>query len=125
MEELQCKKTELEQQLVDISEEEGSGRNIRAPNPKRRCVDKEKERADDPPIYAPVRYSSEEAPTHPRYGPKIRDLPIYKGKSIRKAQTFIAEAECRFCKDKRYYFSTDTEKIDYCIFAFDTKPECI
>jgi len=62
-------------------------------------------------------------PVQQRPVPKMRDLPIYKGKSVQEAQAFIAGAERRFRQDKGYLYNTDTEKIDACVLAFDTMPE--
>jgi len=53
----------------------------------------------------------------------MRDLPLYKGESIEEAQAFIAGAERRFRQDAGHTLPTDEDKIDFCVLAFDTKPE--
>ena len=55
--------------------------------------------------------------------PRLRDLPIYYGRDIQEAQSFLAGAEQRFCLNKGYYYPDDTSKIDFCVLAFNTKPE--
>jgi len=55
----------------------------------------------------------------------MRDLPEYKGESIKEAQAFIAGAERRFRQDAGYTLPTDEDKIDFCILAFATKLERI
>jgi hypothetical protein len=54
--------------------------------------------------------------------PKIRDLPVYAGKSLQDAQAFIAGAERRFRVDNGYHYPTDTSKIDACVLAFGKGP---
>ncbi|KFY17373.1 hypothetical protein V491_05014, partial [Pseudogymnoascus sp. VKM F-3775] len=54
--------------------------------------------------------------------PKFRDLPVYNGKTLREAQTFLDGAERRFRIDAGVRYKDDQSKIDYCVLAFGTAP---
>jgi hypothetical protein len=55
--------------------------------------------------------------------PKIKELPPYKGKGIAEAQAFIQQAERRFRQDKGRDYPEDTDKILFCVSAFETGAE--
>lgn len=57
-----------------------------------------------------------------RDAPKFRDLPVYNGKTLREAQTFLDGAERRFRIDAGLRYRGDQSRIDYCVLAFGTAP---
>lgn len=69
---------------------------------------------------------SDEQPPSPRRAtrdaPKFRDLPVYNGKTLREAQTFLDGAERRFRIDAGQRYRDDQARIDYCVLAFGTAP---
>ncbi|ELR09211.1 hypothetical protein GMDG_03785 [Pseudogymnoascus destructans 20631-21] len=57
-----------------------------------------------------------------RKAPRFRDLPIFRGKNLREAQSFVAGADRRFRIDDGLQYATDQNKIDYCVLAFGPGP---
>jgi hypothetical protein len=54
-----------------------------------------------------------------RRAPKTRELPTYKGKSIKEAQDFFYQAELKWYKDGGITWTTDTAKVTYCTSCFE------
>ena len=54
----------------------------------------------------------------PQNTPKIRDLPIFKEKTIQETQTFILNVERYFRQGKKLYHNNDQRKIDDYIATF-------
>ena len=114
---------EFEEELQDIlalQEEEGIAEESEPPH-KRRKANTEGGRLAEAPN--PIRQPDDTLPSRAQPAPKIPKMPPYKGKNIQEAQTFIAGAERRFRQDNGYYYGTDQAKIDFCVLAFETKPE--
>lgn len=102
---------DLEKELQDIMRlQEGERPFIKEPTAKRRRTNTKGQPSDS---LANPR----------RSGVKISAMPPYKGKSIQEAQAFIRGAERRFEQDKGYYYSTDNDKITFCVLAFEHIPE--
>ncbi len=113
---------EFEEELRDIlALQEEEGITEEEPPHKRRRANAEEDRLTEAPN--PIRQPYDAPPSRIRPAPKIPKMPPYKGKNIQEAQTFIAGAERRFRQDNGYYYETDQAKIDFCVLAFETKPE--
>ena len=76
-----------------------------------------------PSAGTPRPHSEEPIPFVKPPAPKMKELPTFHAKNIHECQTFLSTAERRFRRDNGYYFRTDQQMIDYCVDAFDTKPE--
>jgi len=50
--------------------------------------------------------------------PKTRELPTYKGKSIKEAQDFFYQAELKWYKDSRITWTIDIVKVIYYTSCF-------
>jgi hypothetical protein len=50
---------------------------------------------------------------------KTRELPTYKGKSIKEAQDFFYQAELKWYKDSRITWTTDIVKVIYYTSCFE------
>jgi hypothetical protein len=50
---------------------------------------------------------------------KTRELPTYKGKSIKEAQDFFYQVELKWYKDGRITWTIDVVKVIYCISCFE------
>lgn len=111
--------------LIRIQTEEEAGDP--EPGLKRRRANTQGDRHTEPQLNDDQRETprepSDSIPSSRRRAPKLRDLPSYKGRNIQEAQSFIASAEREFRRDGGYYIQTDTDKIDHCVFAFDTEVE--
>jgi hypothetical protein len=58
--------------------------------------------------------------THPiRRAPKTRELPTYKGKSIKEAQDFFYQAELKWREDGDITWTTDAAKVTHCASCFE------
>ncbi len=53
-----------------------------------------------------------------RRAPKTRELPIYKGKTIKDAQDFFYQAELKWREDDDITWSTDAAKVTHCVSCF-------
>ena len=53
-----------------------------------------------------------------RRAPKTRELPIYKGKSIKEYQNFFYQAELKWREDRDIIWVTDTNKVTHCVSCF-------
>jgi len=53
-----------------------------------------------------------------RRAPKTRELPTYKGKSIKEAQDFFYQAELKWRKDSGIIWATDAAKVTHCASCF-------
>ena len=51
--------------------------------------------------------------------PKTRELPTYKGKSIKEAQDFFYQAELKWYKDGRITWTIDIVKVIYYTSCFE------
>jgi hypothetical protein len=54
-----------------------------------------------------------------RKAPKTRELPIYRGKTIKEAQVFFYQAELKWREDGDITWSTDAEKVTHCVSCFE------
>ncbi len=54
-----------------------------------------------------------------RRAPKTRELPIYKGKSIKEHQNFFYQAELKWREDGDITWVTDADKITHCVSSFE------
>jgi hypothetical protein len=54
-----------------------------------------------------------------RRAPKTRELPTYKGKSIKEAQDFFYQAELKWCKDGGITWAIDIAKVIYYTSCFE------
>jgi hypothetical protein len=54
-----------------------------------------------------------------RRAPKTRELPTYKGKSIKEAQDFFYQVELKWYKDGRITWTTDVVKVIYYTSYFE------
>jgi hypothetical protein len=57
---------------------------------------------------------------YPAYrAPKTRELPIYKGKSIKEYQNFFYQVELKWREDKDITWVTDVNKVTHCVSCFE------
>ena len=54
-----------------------------------------------------------------RRAPKTRELPTYKGKSIKEAQDFFYQAELKWREDGGITWATDAAKVTHCASCFE------
>jgi hypothetical protein len=54
-----------------------------------------------------------------RRAPKTRELPIYKGKTIKEHQIFFYQAELKWREDMDLTWITDAEKVTHCASSFE------
>jgi hypothetical protein len=63
--------------------------------------------------------SNQAAPFYQPRAPKTRELPQYKGKTIKEAQDFFRAAEIKWRDDRDITWPTDADKITHCISYFE------
>ncbi len=54
-----------------------------------------------------------------RRAPKTRELPIYKGKTIKEHQNFFYQAELKWREDGDITWVTDADKVTHCVSSFE------
>lgn len=117
---------EERRQLEEELAVEGSGRNdpVNDPRPTRQTVNTgATSRVNRDELNDDHLYEATPGPRERPVGkPKFRDLPAFKGGSLREVSAFIAGAERRFRMDKGHSFRDDISKIDYCVLAFERGP---
>lgn len=87
------------------------------------------EQNDNRPVSRPRTIREELTPlaqrTYTVKAPKTRDLTQYYGRSFKEARFFFESAELKWRADRGITWSTDEEKIDYCVQYFDSMPRGI
>jgi hypothetical protein len=54
-----------------------------------------------------------------RRAPKTRELPTYKGKTIKEHQNFFYQAELKWREDRDLTWVTDADKVTHCVSSFE------